>query len=113
VAGDPSPPFLSRIVCPPGSTPFPYPTLFRSEAIQHVMRDPAIDIVLMDIMMPDMDGIATIREIRKTPKGPELPIIAVTAKMGSSDRKSTRLNSSHVAISYAVSRLKKKARPAD
>src|SRR5581483_8231455 len=50
------------------------------EAIQHVMQDPSIDLVLMDIMMPEMDGITTIHEIRKIRKAAELPIIAVTAK---------------------------------
>jgi len=57
-----------------------------SEAIQHVLQDPSIDVVLMDIMMPEMDGITTIQEIRKIPERHELPIIAVTAKAMKGDR---------------------------
>jgi CheY-like chemotaxis protein len=56
------------------------------EAIRLVESDPAIDIVLMDIMMPEMDGIATMQEIRKLPRGRELPIVAVTAKAMKGDR---------------------------
>ena len=56
------------------------------EAIRLVESDPEIDIVLMDIMMPEMDGIATMQEIRKLPRGRELPIIAVTAKAMKGDR---------------------------
>jgi CheY-like chemotaxis protein len=56
------------------------------EAIEHVRGDPRIDVVLMDIMMPEMDGIATIQEIRKIPECRDLPIIAVTAKAMKGDR---------------------------
>jgi signal transduction histidine kinase/CheY-like chemotaxis protein/HAMP domain-containing protein len=56
------------------------------EAIQHVQQDPSIDVVLMDIMMPEIDGITTIQEIRKIPDRHELPIIAVTAKAMKGDR---------------------------
>jgi CheY-like chemotaxis protein len=56
------------------------------DAIAKVQADADIDVVLMDIMMPEMDGIQTIREIRKLPKGGELPIIAVTAKAMKGDR---------------------------
>ncbi|HEY5899555.1 MAG TPA: response regulator, partial [Burkholderiales bacterium] len=56
------------------------------EAIDIVRRDPNIDIVLMDIMMPEMDGITTIKEIRKLQRGVDLPIIAVTAKAMKGDR---------------------------
>ena len=56
------------------------------EAIQHVEQDSSIDIVLMDIMMPEMDGITTIQEIRKIPERYDLPIIAVTAKAMKGDR---------------------------
>jgi CheY-like chemotaxis protein len=56
------------------------------EAIRLVKEDKTIDIVLMDIMMPEMDGMTTMREIRKLPLGKELPIIAVTAKAMKGDR---------------------------
>ena len=56
------------------------------DAIKKVESDAEIDVVLMDIMMPEMDGITTIKEIRKLPKGGDLPIIAVTAKAMKGDR---------------------------
>ena len=56
------------------------------EAIRLVETDPSIDIVLMDIMMPEMDGITTMQEIRKRPRGRELPMVAVTAKAMKGDR---------------------------
>jgi signal transduction histidine kinase/CheY-like chemotaxis protein/HAMP domain-containing protein len=56
------------------------------EAITRVASDPQIEVVLMDIMMPEMDGMATMKEIRKLPSGKDLPMIAVTAKAMKGDR---------------------------
>jgi len=56
------------------------------DAIHLVQTDPSINIVLMDIMMPEMDGIATMKEIRKLERGRNLPIVAVTAKAMKGDR---------------------------
>jgi CheY-like chemotaxis protein len=57
-----------------------------SEAIHRAGSDPQIGVVLMDIMMPELDGLATLREIRRQPRGRELPLIAVTAQAMKGDR---------------------------
>jgi CheY-like chemotaxis protein len=59
------------------------------EAIEKLQTSDGIDIVLMDIMMPGMDGYDTMREIRKIDKFQTLPIVAVTAKAMKGDREKT------------------------
>ncbi|HET6326987.1 MAG TPA: response regulator, partial [Planctomycetaceae bacterium] len=56
------------------------------DAIRRLQDDPGVDIVLMDIMMPEMDGMETMREIRKINSLKDLPIVAVTAKAMKGDR---------------------------
>jgi CheY-like chemotaxis protein len=55
-------------------------------AVGSLKTGQAVDVILMDIMMPEMDGIDTIREIRKIPGCKDVPIIAVTAKAMKGDR---------------------------
>ena len=57
-----------------------------NEAIKHIESNPDIAIVLMDIMMPEMDGYQTMEQIRKNPKFRRLPIVALTAKAMKGDR---------------------------
>src|SRR5215510_1977136 len=96
-----------------------------AEAARKAIKENRIDLVILDIMMPGEDGLSLCRHIRETN---HIPVILLSARaedldriiglevgaddyvvkpFNPRDRKSTRLNSSHVAISYAVFCLKK------
>src|SRR3989442_8888351 len=105
-------------------------------AVRERLKAAPYDLVLLDLRLPDGDGLEAIPQCREL--APDTPIIAMTAyavrhaatealRRGAydfftkplkiaeleivvGDRKSTRLNSSHVRISYAVFCLKKKKR---
>jgi HAMP domain-containing protein/CheY-like chemotaxis protein len=56
------------------------------DAIDLIESTPDLSMVLMDIMMPDMDGYQTMREIRNNPSFRSLPMLALTAKAMKGDR---------------------------
>src|SRR3712207_8430389 len=86
---------------PPRSTLFPYTTLFRSEGFQHALLPPLFALLVFYLVEGD---VPPLRERRP-------PVAADSQHVRGRDfldRKSTRLNSSHANISYAVFCLKKK-----
>src|SRR3712207_7574130 len=85
---------------PPRSTLFPYTTLFRSRAVEQSQPGPEEDRHDVDAQLVDQA------------RGEQLPVEVHAADHGQ-DRKSTRLNSSHANISYAVFCLKKKKNGGD
>src|SRR3712207_7498875 len=88
---------------PPRSTLFPYTTLFRSDS-DGLLRsgEPGVQLTWMDAKVGDW--VVTPR----TGKAVEIQALWYNALRVVEDRKSTRLNSSHANISYAVFCLKKK-----
>src|SRR5260221_3701559 len=90
---------------PPRSTLFPYTTLFRS--LQNRAAD-CLVVVLPALEIPEhVEMIVKVLDGGSAPKSRTLTIISTCSGI-SRDRKSTRLNSSHTVISYAVFCLKKK-----
>ncbi|MFN6037324.1 MAG: response regulator [Bacteroidota bacterium] len=64
------------------------------EALEIFNSDPSIDTILMDVMMPVMDGYEATREIRNLPKGKNIPIITLTAKSQPDEREKCLKNGS-------------------
>src|SRR5688500_19704591 len=85
---------------PPSSTLFPYTTLFRSGRAPVVGRVADLDPTVVKELIKHL--AAALETAAKAPADAEAPAVP--------DRKSTRLNSSHLVISYAVFCLKKKKR---
>src|SRR5690348_17904471 len=90
---------------PPGSTLFPYTTLFRSRLTRGIRTPLGVDPRRRQVQAARPR--ATRRE-EGARIGPGTAVIALPGANPTEDRKSTRLNSSHPSISYAVFCLKKK-----
>jgi CheY-like chemotaxis protein len=56
------------------------------DGIETLSQNPDVGLVLMDVMMPEMDGYETMRAIRQIPGHESLPIISLTAKAMKGDR---------------------------
>src|SRR5687768_17780516 len=94
---------------PPTSTLFPYTTLFRSDACDpDDDNDTVLDIADSCPLLASPDQTDSDEDSLGNPCDPETLAPFFTGEIVGGDRKSTRLNSSHGYISYAVFCLKKK-----
>jgi CheY-like chemotaxis protein len=57
-----------------------------AQALELAAQDEGFDAVLLDVMMPDMDGPATLERLRGGPLGPDVPIVFLTAKLQPADQ---------------------------
>src|SRR3712207_7502529 len=95
---------------PPRSTLFPYTTLFRSQLRDTVRQKLGKRVTLTygaDVLFANVDAFVRLPRPPKEGEPPQPPNLREVT----TDRKSTRLNSSHANISYAVFCLKKKKTP--
>ncbi len=72
------------------------------EAVETMGRKPHVDLVLMDVMMPEMDGLQATRELRKRPELARVPIIALTAKAMRDDQERCLLAGANDYLSKPV-----------
>ena len=70
------------------------------DALNTLSKDSSIDLVISDIMMPDMDGFRLARSIRE--KGYDMPIIAISARMESSDKKKLTTSGVNAFVSKPI-----------
>jgi len=76
------------------------------EALEKIESVADIDLVLMDIMMPNMDGYEAMKEIREIPKHKNLPIIALTAKAMKGDRDKCIKHGANEYLSKPINKAK-------
>src|SRR2546427_6604812 len=81
--------------------------LFGRGAYSDRVSEHTLKLVLLDLKLPKVDGLEVLRAIKSDPRTKVIPVVILTSSLEEKDRKSTRLNSSHSQISYAVFCLKK------